>query len=53
MSTKTNSSSIEDILGDLDFESDELKVRYLAERDKRLRSEGNDQYIQVEAEFSR
>jgi cation diffusion facilitator CzcD-associated flavoprotein CzcO len=53
MSTKTNSSSIEDILGDLDFEPDELKVRYLAERDKRLRSEGNDQYIQVEAEFPR
>ena len=39
-------------LGELDFDPDELKAKYLAERDKRLRSDGNEQYIEVQGDFS-
>ena len=38
---------------ELGFDPAELKARYLAERDKRLREDGNDQYVEVTAEFSR
>ncbi len=37
----------------IDFDPDALKAKYLAERDKRLRPDGNAQYIEVKAEFSR
>ena len=43
---------IEDLLGPLDFDPDTLKLKYLEERDKRVRQEGNDQYVEVTAEFS-
>ncbi|MFT4712112.1 MAG: cyclohexanone monooxygenase [Candidatus Azotimanducaceae bacterium] len=43
---------IEDLLGPLDFDPDALKRKYLEERDKRVREEGNDQYVEVTAEFS-
>lgn len=36
----------------LDFDPVELRKKYRAERDRRLRAEGNDQYIKIEAEFS-
>jgi cation diffusion facilitator CzcD-associated flavoprotein CzcO len=39
-------------LGDVDFDPDELKARYLHERDLRLREDGNDQYIEVVGDFS-
>ena len=39
-------------LGELDFDPDELKAKYLAERDKRLRDDGNEQYIEVQGDFS-
>ncbi|MDA7726278.1 NAD(P)/FAD-dependent oxidoreductase [Pseudomonadales bacterium] len=39
-------------LGELDFDPDELKAKYLAERDKRLRDDGNEQYIEVLGDFS-
>src|SRR5665213_1703694 len=42
-----------DIVGEIDFDPDALHSRYLAERDKRLRPDGNAQYIEVKAEFSR
>ena len=45
--------SIQSLLGDLDFDPDALKAKYLAERDKRIRSDGSDQYQEVTAEFSR
>ena len=35
------------------FEPDALRAKYRAERDKRLRPEGNAQYVEVKAEFSR
>lgn len=36
----------------LDFDPVELRKKYRAERDRRLKAEGNDQYIKIEAEFS-
>ncbi|MBT5865958.1 MAG: NAD(P)/FAD-dependent oxidoreductase, partial [Ilumatobacter sp.] len=39
-------------LGGIDFDPDELKRKYLAERDKRLRTDGNEQYIEVTGDFS-
>jgi cation diffusion facilitator CzcD-associated flavoprotein CzcO len=41
------------LIGDVDFDPDRLKSKYLSERDKRLRPDGNAQYIEVKAEFSR
>ena len=38
---------------ELGFDPAEIKARYLAERDKRLREDGNEQYVEVTAEFSR
>ena len=40
------------LVGEIDFDPDALKQRYLAERDKRLREDGNDQYVEVKAQFS-
>ena len=39
-------------LGDIEFDPDSLKAKYLAERDKRLRSDGNEQYVEVKGDFS-
>lgn len=36
----------------LDFDIDELEKKYRHERDIRLRSDGNDQYIKIEGKFS-
>jgi cyclohexanone monooxygenase len=41
------------IVGDIDFDPDALHTKYLAERDKRIRPDGNRQYVEVKAEFSR
>ncbi len=38
---------------ELGFDPAEIKARYLAERDLRLREDGNEQYVEVTAEFSR
>lgn len=37
---------------DLDFDPDALRDRYRAERDKRLRVDGNDQYLEVAGDFA-
>ncbi|MCZ6502994.1 MAG: NAD(P)/FAD-dependent oxidoreductase [Gammaproteobacteria bacterium] len=47
-----NTTSFEDLIGDLEFDPDELKAKYLAERDKRIRPDGIEQYQEVTAEFS-
>ena len=44
---------IDVVLGGIDFDPAALRERYREERDKRLRPDGNDQYIEVKAEFSR
>jgi cyclohexanone monooxygenase len=36
----------------LDFDPIELRKKYRAERDRRIKAEGNDQYIKIEAQFS-
>jgi cation diffusion facilitator CzcD-associated flavoprotein CzcO len=41
------------LAGKIDFNPDALLNKYLAERDKRLRPDGFEQYIEVKAEFSR
>jgi len=43
---------LRETIGEIDFDPAELKARYLAERDKRLRDDGNDQYIEVTGDFS-
>ena len=40
------------LVGDIEFDPDALKTKYLSERDKRLRDDGIGQYIEVKAEFS-
>jgi cyclohexanone monooxygenase len=37
---------------DLDFNPDELRQRYRDERDKRLRSEANEQYTEMTGQFA-
>ena len=44
--------SVVDLLGEIDFDPDALRAKYRDERDKRIRPDGNEQYVEVEAEFS-
>src|SRR5215467_14182146 len=37
----------------IDFDPDALRARYREERDKRLRPDGNEQYIATNGDFSR
>ena len=37
---------------DLGFDPAALKARYLAERDKRVRKDGNEQYVNVAGQFA-
>src|SRR5262245_59707825 len=41
------------VAGKIDFDPDTLFAKYMSERDKRIRPDGNDQYVEVKAEFSR
>lgn len=45
-------ANMAELLGGLDFDPAALKTKYLTERDKRLREDANDQYVEVTAEFS-
>jgi cyclohexanone monooxygenase len=40
------------VLNDLGFDPDALKARYRAEREKRLRADGNEQYREIKGEFA-
>jgi cyclohexanone monooxygenase len=44
---------IAQLVGEIDFDPDALHEKYLAERDKRVREDGINQYVEVKAEFSR
>ncbi|GAC1580044.1 MAG: hypothetical protein NVS3B7_14430 [Candidatus Elarobacter sp.] len=44
--------TLAEILGGVDFDPDALREKYRRERDKRLRPEGDTQYVHVTAEFS-
>jgi cyclohexanone monooxygenase len=48
----TAEPAIAELIGDVPFDPDELRERYQHERDKRLRPDANDQYVEVKAEFS-
>jgi len=39
--------------GELGFDPEALRAKYRAERDKRIRQDGNDQYLQAEGDFTR
>ena len=39
--------------GELGFDPDALRDKYRAERDKRIRSDGNEQYVEAKGDFSR
>ncbi|WP_300377881.1 NAD(P)/FAD-dependent oxidoreductase [Henriciella sp.] len=41
----------DDMTAGLGFDPDRLREKYRAERDKRLRTEGNEQYVEVKGEF--
>ena len=36
----------------IDFDPDALRAKYQAERDKRIRSDGNEQYLEATGAFS-
>ena len=38
---------------EFDFDPDALRAKYREERDKRLRADGNEQYVEVKGDFSR
>ena len=44
--------TIAHLVGELDFDPDALRDKYREERDRRLRPDGNEQYVEVTAEFS-
>jgi cation diffusion facilitator CzcD-associated flavoprotein CzcO len=48
----TAEPAIAELIGEVPFDPDELRARYEHERDKRLRPDANDQYVEVKAEFS-
>ena len=37
----------------IDFDPDALRAKYRKERDKRIRPDGNAQYVEVKGDFSR
>ena len=45
-------ASIAELVGKVDFDPDVLREKYREERDKRIRPDGNEQYVEVTAEFS-
>jgi cyclohexanone monooxygenase len=48
----TVDNGIAELFGELAFDPDALRERYREERDKRVRPDGNAQYVEVTAEFS-
>jgi cyclohexanone monooxygenase len=52
LSMTTFENVLTDTLGEIDFDPSELKAKYIAERDKRLRDDGNEQFIEVRGDFS-
>src|SRR4051795_54865 len=45
-------SQIADLVGGIPFDPDALRGQYREARDKRIRPDGNEQYVEVKAEFS-
>src|ERR1700682_6240465 len=53
MSDTENISSTGNGNQEFDFDPDALRARYREERDKRIRADGNEQYVEVKGDFSR
>src|SRR5216684_9420324 len=53
MSDTEKGSSTGNGVQELDFDPDTLRARYREERDKRIRPDGNEQYVEVKGDFSR
>ena len=52
MSGTDHATATPDTVAAIDFDPDALREKYRAERDKRLRPEGNAQYVEVKGDFS-
>jgi cation diffusion facilitator CzcD-associated flavoprotein CzcO len=48
----TAEPAIAELIGEISFDPDALRDKYREERDRRLRPDANDQYVEVKAEFS-
>lgn len=53
MSDSANVETTTNGVPGLDFDPDALRAKYRMERDKRIRADGNEQYIEVNGDFSR
>src|SRR5271155_1651398 len=53
MGDASNVSSSNDVYQGFDFDPEALRAKYREERDKRVRSDGNEQYVEVRGDFSR
>jgi cation diffusion facilitator CzcD-associated flavoprotein CzcO len=52
MTAEPMTAEIAALVGEIDFDPEALHEKYLAERDRRLREDGAEQYVEVKAEFS-
>ena len=50
--TLSERERLHNLFPDLDFDPEALREKYRAERDKRIREDGEDQYIEAAAEFA-
>src|SRR2546425_6768754 len=53
MSDATNVETTGNGVQGLDFDPDALRAKYREERDRRVRPDGNEQYVEVKGDFSR
>jgi cation diffusion facilitator CzcD-associated flavoprotein CzcO len=53
MSEEVKVQSTENGNPGIDFDPDALRAKYREERDKRIRNDGNEQYVEVQGDFSR
>src|SRR5579864_3851179 len=53
MSEEVKVSSTENGNPGIDFDPDALRAKYREERDRRIRTDGNEQYVEVKGDFSR
>ncbi len=49
----TERERLHNLFPDLDFDPESLRAKYRRERDRRMRTDGEDQYIETSAEFAR
>src|SRR5260370_27660047 len=47
------STDLKDTVSGIDFDPEALRAKYRQERDKRIRTDGNEQYVEVNGDFTR